>query len=87
MGEDESEIERRSTISVWVRIADANTAGKIKTIVLAARGPQVGGKAQEVADGVDAVLKEVDSHTRPARPPRPPRVPFLTPPSSSSSSS
>ena len=56
MGEDESEIERRSTISVWVRIADANTAGEIKTIILATGKPQVGGKAQEVAGEVDAVL-------------------------------
>ena len=75
MGWDESEIERRNTLSVWVRIAKAGAeaggeagdeAEQYKTIFLKAAAPQVGATSPEVAEGVADAFKEV-SHGRAGR--------------------
>ena len=69
MGEDESEIEKRNTLAVWVSIAaDAKDEGDIKRVFLAAAKPQVGGREVEVADGVDDLFKEASAaHYMPPR--------------------
>ena len=59
IGWDESEINRRNTLNVWVRIAaDAETKKEMRTIFLATAKPQVGGKAKEVSAGIQAVFDE-----------------------------
>ena len=58
MGADESEIGRRNTLSVWVRVAAADDETKMRTIFMAAAKPQIGGKATELADGVVGIFAE-----------------------------
>ena len=57
-GWDESEIDRRNTLSVWTRIAKAESEDQYETIFLAAAKLQVGAAAEEVASGVAAAFTE-----------------------------
>jgi hypothetical protein len=60
IGWDESEVNRRNTLSVWVRIAaDAESKKDMQTIFLATAKAQVGGKAEEVNAGIQAVFVSV----------------------------